>query len=225
MKTTLQGQSGRIWGSPVGAPQLGKLLQDVAAKAVSAVRDVSERLDQLLRDQAVAAIGSFEEAFKDQAAIAEARFPGLVDDSDFDFALNQLGPCRLLAARSNLRAEDEREYVNLARFLNIAAQGLAYDIGEAEEAEEASDALLRALDGFHDFLQAHSLTGPGYLREQAPPKLIYRTNLAINKPRWRVRSDGVQVSEFAAFLARRSGGHDAARPFTQNEAKHRVAVS
>lgn len=102
-----------------------------------------------------------------EAMRASGRFPTLGAHPEIAFALEELGPRRIDAAQQALEAADERDYNALVGYLDISADGLRYDIDQAEDEAEVADALLRALDSVHDYLLARRLVGVSYRHAQS----------------------------------------------------------
>lgn len=141
---------------------LRRLPRSAVAAVADGLSDLAERLERQLRARAVESLHVFELALQDAGERAARRFPDLTEDPEVAFALDDLGPRRIGAAQSALRASDEREYVALIGFLDVAIEGLLYDVDNAEDPPDVADALLRALDSLHDYLIAHRLVGLSY---------------------------------------------------------------
>jgi hypothetical protein len=139
----------------------------LAASVANRFYDVARLLDARLRDKAIDALDGFRSRLVEETMSATSRFPRLGEHPDVRFALEDIGPSRVEAAKRYLAATDERDYNVLIEFLTGLAEGLRYDIVHAELEEDVGDSLLRSLDGLHDFLLAHRLVGPFYRVSQA----------------------------------------------------------
>lgn len=185
----------------------------VAARLANGMREFGQRLNGLLRKRVGIELMRFYSRLESSAETASIRFPGVLEDPDVRFALDELGPSRIEAARVNLSACNERDYVSLIEFLVGAADGVSYDIDHAGDAAEVGDALVRGLDNLHDFLLAHELVEPAYRRAQAGPPLMFRAFRDSGpRPIWHPRRKTPRQRQ-------------AIERFSKDDTKHRVAVS
>jgi hypothetical protein len=138
-----------------------------AAAVASRFYDFAQLLDARLRDRAVDALNSFRGQLASETMAATGRFPRLGEHPDVSFALEEIGPARVEAAKRCLAAEDERDYNALITFLDGLGEGVRYDLTHAEDENDVGDTLLRALDNLHDFLLAHKLVSTAYNAAQS----------------------------------------------------------
>lgn len=184
----------------------------VAARIAVRVRGFAQRLDGLLKRRAQIELARFHAHLVAQVDSARSTFPEVDADSDVRFALDELGPTRIEAARRCLVVCDDRDYVSLIEFLRGARDGVTYDVARAEDPSDVGDALLRGLDSVHDYLLAHSLVLPSYRGAESSAPLVFRA--FPETPRssdWRPR--------------RSSAPTDSAQRYSRDTSTHTVAVS
>jgi hypothetical protein len=184
----------------------------VAARAADGLRVIASRLENLLHHRADVQLLVYEESLFGAAASARSRFADLDENPDVRFALDELVPHRLASVRAGLRPCDDRDYLNLIRFLRVSAEGASYDVSAAQNPADVGDALVRALDDLNDFLLANGFVDPNYDRDQIwLPMLLAR---AAGENPWQV------------WESRRAATVDQIRPrFTQDEPKRTVTVA
>jgi hypothetical protein len=187
---------------------------------------MAELLEGRLRDRALDSLESFRMSLSSETMRASARFPDLGKHPEIQFALEELGPRRIDAAKRALDAADERDYDALGGFLGITIEGLRYDIDHAEDEAEVADALLRALDSAHDYLLARRLVGVSYRYAQSEGSgFVFQVGTL---PHVRSRALAVLAASSSASSdrwRRTRRAHLAPRRYTQDEPKQPVSVA
>lgn len=184
----------------------------ITARIASGVRELSRRLEAVLREQVELEVDLFLDHLRKSAERVRFSIDGLDQDPDVRFALDDLGPQRAEAAKRFLAPCTAAQYIALREFLVDATAGVDYDIDQAEDAADVGDALLRGLENLHGFLVSKGLVSSAYREAQEEPVLAF---LPVRKalrrrPEWPAQTVRAVNRE---------------RHFTRDEDLHRVAVS
>jgi hypothetical protein len=184
----------------------------ITARFASGVRELSRRLEAVLREQVELELDLFLDHLRCSVGRVRSSIAGLDEDPDVRFALDDLGPQRVEAAKRFLAPCTAAQYIALREFLVDATAGVDYDIEQAEDAADVGDALLRGLENFHGFLVSKGLVSSGYREAQEEPVLAF---LPVRKA-MRRRQEWPAATTRVAHRERQ---------FTRDEDLHRVAVS
>jgi hypothetical protein len=194
-----------------GSGPLNTEVGAITARVANGVRELSRRLESLVREQVALELDKFLERLVASVDRARPKFGGVDGDPDVRFALDDLGPQRVEAAKRFLWPCTAAQYVALREFLVDAAAGVDYDVDRAEDAADIGDALLRGLENLHGFLLSKDLVSPSYREAQEEPVLAF---LPLTKPKRRPDwpSEPVRVNNRERY-------------FTRDENLHQVRVS
>jgi hypothetical protein len=154
----------------------------VAARFANGVRELSRRLESVVREQVEFELDQFLARLEASTERIGSRVGGVDGDPDVRFALDDLGPQRVEAAKRFLSPCTAGQYVALRDFLTDAAAGVDYDVDEAEDPADVGDALLRGLENLHGFLLSKNLVSSPYRNAQEEPVLAF---LPVREPRRR----------------------------------------
>jgi hypothetical protein len=183
----------------------------ITARLANGVRELSRRLESLVREQVELELDQFLGRLAASVDQARVRFSTVDDEPDVRFALDDLGPQRVEAAKRFFSPCSAAQYVALREFLTDAAAGVDYDVAQAEDADDVGDALLRGLENLHGFVLSKDLVSPAYRHAQEEPVLAF---LPVREPRrrpdWPTAPMRVQSRE---------------RRFTRDENLHQVRVA
>jgi hypothetical protein len=185
----------------------------LAARFANRVREISQRIDSVLKEQVEIELQRFYGRLVSSADRVSLRLDSVDQDPDVRFALEELGPQRIEAAAESLSPCSAQDYVSLRDFLADVADGVDYDVDQADEAADVGDALLRGLDNLNGFLLSQDLVGPSYRRaqDQSSPVVFRSVNVAGRRPNWQPRPSATS--------------HGRVGRFTRDDGKHRVRVS
>lgn len=185
----------------------------LAARVANGVRELGRRIESVLREQVELELRQFLDRLDFAVERARARFDAAVEqDADVRFALDDLGPQRIDAAVRFLAPCSASDYASLRKFLTDVADGVDYDVDQAEDPTDVGDALLRGLENLHGFLLAKNLVKSGYRTAQDEPVLTFRPFAESGRrPDWRPKPVAKAWSR--------------ERPFSRDDATHRVRVS
>lgn len=217
----MRGAARRLLSLPIRA-----MPQSALATLADRFAEFAERLESQLRNRAISALESFRMTLSSEAMRASGRFPDLGAHPEVAFALEDLGPSRIAAAQRSLQVSDDRDYDALVGFLDIAAEGLRYDVDQAEDEADVADCLLRALDSVHDYLLARNLVGASYRLAQSESSFVFQVGVP---PHIRSRPAALLAPSLASSADswRRHArlAHLVPRQFSSDEPKQPVSVA
>ena len=145
------------------APALGRLLVEVGDR----VQSISDSFDAYLLQEARSRLERLGEGLRSEVEGQRTRYPRIYLDPVVRFALDDLMPTRLQAAKRFLVLTSKDDVLTLLRFLDVVSQDGRAAIGGAATPEEIGDALLGTLDDVHGYLLSHDLVSRQYRRSQS----------------------------------------------------------
>ena len=186
------------------APVVGRLIVEIGDRA----RAVSDSFDAYLLQQARTRLDSLGNSLRRAVAARSYHFPRIYSHPDVRFALDDLVPSRIAAAKRYLVITSKDDVLTLLHFLDLARQGGSARVRGATTPEEVADSLLGTLDDLHGYLLSHDLVSRQYRRSQSLAWVSemgtasfrsFRTKPAV----WRTRGHTVSGKRTGAHAKRR----------------------